>query len=546
MVRQGELIHQILPINKCMFQNSELLTYDNGPTGLSGKLTPAWFSSMGVLIVANSPVYVGINQPPINAEFPRYEWDLGPNQAPFSSRPYADEHGIGDGLLTLKGKDLNVSISFHEDAVDACCNLISHYGRPADIPDESLFNKPTWTTWARYKTAINQDVILQFADEIVQHGYPCNVLEIDDKWQSNYGDLAFNSKAFPNPKAMIDQLHEKGFKVTAWVIPFYEPNSTGFAQGEKNHWLVKHADGSPYLVKWWQGNGGLLDVTNPEAVNWFFDRLAKLQVDYGLDGFKFDAGEACFLPEDADTRERIHPNEFTNLYVKAIGERYSLTEVRAGWKNQTTPIFFRQWDKATRWGLDNGLHSVLTSALAMSMTGYPFILPDMIGGNAYVEQPDAELMIRWTQVNALLPSMQFSLAPWDYGEECESICLSYTKLHMKYAPRIIELAKNAVCTGDPIIRPVWWLAPADERALLCDDEFLLGDDILISPIVKAGVISRDIYLPQGVWQDIITGTKYAGDQIIEDFPAPLETLPVFQRIMASKQGRYQPIHGSNT
>ncbi len=528
---QGELIHQILPLNKLMMRSSELLTFDNSPTGLSGKLTPGWFSSNGVLIIAHTPVEVGINQPPTSTDFPRFAWDLGPGQAPFSTRPFPDEDGAGDGLLTLTGEGLHISISLFDDAVNACRKLIAHYGKPSNIPDASLFDQPTWTTWARYKTAISQEVILQFADEIVQRGYPRNVLEIDDKWQSNYGDLAFNPKLFPDPKEMVEQLHGMRFKVTAWVIPFFEPHSTGFSQAAMNNWLVKRSDGSPYLVQWWQGKGGLLDITNPEAVDWFFKRLRKLQADYGLDGYKFDAGEACFFPRDAVTSEQIHPNDYTHRYVSEIAKRYSLTEVRSGWKNQTAPIFFRQWDKATSWGLDNGMHSVLTSALSMSMTGYPFILPDMIGGNAYIHQPDAELMIRWTQLNALLPSMQFSLAPWDYGEECADICRRFIELHLEFAPLIIELARNAVETGDPIIRPVWWLAPHDERALFCDDEILLGDDILVAPVIKQGAVRRDILLPPGLWQDINTGVEYDGDQIIRDFPAPLDTLPVFQKII---------------
>ena len=81
------------------------------------------------------------------------------------------------------------------------------------------------------------------------------------------------------PKQMIDELHAKGFKVTAWVIPFLDPQSQAFAEGAKNGWLVRTADGSPYLVEWWQGRGGLLDVTNPSALEWFFERLTSLQLE---------------------------------------------------------------------------------------------------------------------------------------------------------------------------------------------------------------------------------------------------------------------------
>jgi alpha-glucosidase (family GH31 glycosyl hydrolase) len=284
-------------------------------------------------------------------------------------------------------------------------------------------------------------------------------------------------------------------------------------------------------VEWWQGRGGLLDVTNPSAVQWFMERLQKLQNETGLDGFKFDAGEACFLPPDTITYQTLsNPCDFTRMYVDAVSEHYRLTEVRSGWKNQGAPIFFRQWDKTTSWGLGNGLHSVLTGILALGLSGYPFILPDMVGGNAYDENADAELMIRWTQLNALLPSMQFSLAPWDYGEECIEICRRYAQLHTEFAPRIIHLAREATQTGEPIIRPVFWLDSNNEDAQHCDDEFLLGDDFLVAPVVHPHMRQRDILLPPGRWKDYWTGKIFNGPTWLPNYPAGLETLPLFERL----------------
>ena len=524
----GELLHQRLPLERLMLPLSPFETFDNGPDGQGCKLTPAWYASTGVLVMAHSPVSVGINQPPGN--YPRYEWSLGTDKGPFAHRPYADEKGEGDGLLTLQGKDLHLTLSFASDAVSAFKNLIRQIGHPTQTPPAELFTKPTWTTWARYKTEVSQDVVLKFADEIIQNNYPYGVLEIDDRWQTHYGDISFDPARFPDPKGMIAQLHEKGFKVTTWVIPFFSPDSMAFAEGASQGFLVRRSDGDPYLVPWWQGRGGLLDVTNPSAFEWFLENLRRLQVKTRLDGYKFDAGEACFLPPDAITHNPIHPNEYTHLYVDFIGQHFSLTEVRSGWLNQKYPIFFRQWDKSSTWGADNGLRSVLTGILALGMIGYPFILPDMVGGNAYNNQADAELMIRWTQLNALLPAMQFSLAPWDHGNRCTTLCRRYANLHAEFTPIILELAAEATRTGAPIIRPIWWLAPDDEQALLCDDEFLLGNDLLVAPIIHPGSRARNIYLPSGVWCDHWNGQIFKGNKSLTNYPAPLETLPIFERL----------------
>lgn len=523
----GELVHQPYPLNRLMLPESPFQSFDNGPAGQSCKPHPAWFSSNGISIIAGSPLSVGINQPP--AHYPRYEWTLGSDKGPFAHRPFADPGGAGDGRLTFSGQGLHLSIHLSENARAAYHYLTGNFGHPAETPPERLFILPTWTTWARYKTAVSQEVVLRFADEITQNGYPCGVMEIDDRWQTHYGDIAFDPARFPNPKGMIDQLHEKGFQVTAWVIPFLDPESDAFAEGKARGYLVRQPDGEPYPVRWWQGLGGLLDVSNPSALAWFGERLERLQRETGLDGFKFDAGEAVFFPPDAVSAEHLPPNEYTRRYVDFVAQHFRLTEVRSAWNNQRAPIFFRQWDKESSWGLDNGLHSVLTGILSLGLCGYPFILPDMIGGNAYDEQADAELMIRWTQLNALLPAMQFSLAPWEYGAECSALCRRYAELHLEFAPRILELAREAAQTGAPIIRPLWWLAPNDENALTCDDQFLLGEDILVAPVVRPSQQAREVYLPPGQWRDYWTGAVYEGETVLQDFPAPLDVLPVFVR-----------------
>jgi alpha-glucosidase (family GH31 glycosyl hydrolase) len=223
-------------------------------------------------------------------------------------------------------------------------------------------------------------------------------------------------------------------------------------------------------------------------------------------------------------------NDYTHHYVEWVGRSYSLTEVRSGWLNQCAPIFFRQWDKSTNWTCANGLRSVITGLLSLSVTGYPFVLPDMIGGNAATnEWPDAELMVRWAQLNALLPTMQFSLVPWEHGQECVDLCRRAAELHLEYAPAIVQLALEATRTGQPIIRPVAWLAPHDERALLCEDEFLLGHDVLVAPVVYQGQRARDIYLPNGTWRDRTTDRMVEGPIVLEDYAAPLDVLPIFHR-----------------
>ena len=574
----GELVHQPWDLSEVMLQLSEVLTSDAGATGFSNLMTPAFISERGALLIVHSPFMLGINQPP-NPKTGLPEFVFG-EEIPFEQRPAFDTRGEGDGLLTLAGKDLSFDLFILEDALAAHRRLVTELGHPNHTPPLELFGPPVWTTWAQYKDLIDQDKVLDFARQIIDNKFPHSVLEIDDRWQTAYGDLEFDPARFPDPAGMVEELHAMGFQVTSWVIPFLHPKSKAGLEGAEKGYFVKNQAGEPYLVRWWQGRGYLLDVTNPLAMTWFGKRLHKLQDETGLDGFKFDGGEAAYVPADAvlykpgDSR-----NQYSHDYVEWVGRHFPLCEVRTGWNNQTAPILFRIWDLWSTWGADNGLRAVIPATLQLSLTGYPFTFPDMIGGNGYFTfpksklllnlvnnmiipamarrkqeaagdedvaihasdapeflakrpmfgWPTAELMIRWTQLNALMPVMQFSITPWQFGEECARICRNYTNLHLEFTPLFEKLARQAARSGEPIVRPVFFLAPNDPDALACGDQFLIGDDLLVAPVVHKGVRTREIYFPPGTWRDHWTSKRYHGPQTLRDYPAPLEVLPIFHR-----------------
>ena len=189
-------------------------------------------------------------------------------------------------------------------------------------------------------------------------------------------------------------------------------------------------------------------------------------------------------------------------------------------------------DKQSVWDYSDGLQTLIPTALMMSIAGYPFVLPDMIGGNAYSGQfPSKELFIRWLQVNTFMPSIQFSITPWDYKDSAQEV-INVTKamlaLHEQYSPLIIKLAENAVKTGEPIMRPLWWVAPNDNNTFAIDDEFLLGNDLLVAPVTTDETRKRNIYLPSGQWKDQ-RGVVHKGGQTLKDFSAELHELPYFLR-----------------
>jgi alpha-glucosidase (family GH31 glycosyl hydrolase) len=245
--------------------------------------------------------------------------------------------------------------------------------------------------------------------------------------------------------------------------------------------------------------------------------------------------------------DKQSPDEYSISYAKMSARLGKMIEVRTGCQTQDLPIFVRMLDKDSRWGFDNGLKSVVTTALVMSILGYPFILPDMIGGNAYgvlgndtdtfnadlsvTVYPDYELYVRWAQLTAFMPSMQFSIPPWHYTNtsvDVNGICKKMVDLHESLVyPVLKEFAVKATQTAEAIIRPMWWVDALDENNLLIDDQFLVGDKILVAPVLDKGAVKRDVYLPKGKWMDPNTSEVHTGPKRLKDYPAPIDKIPYF-------------------
>ena len=241
------------------------------------------------------------------------------------------------------------------------------------------------------------------------------------------------------------------------------PESVCLVKGmEKGYWIRDVTGAVPALVRWWQGIGAILDVTNPEAVTWYTQRLQRLRDTTGIDSYKFDGGEINFLPP-VETSQTYTPmtngNDYNTEYAQVVASFGNMVEMRSGYRVQRHPFFMRMLDKDSRWGWDNGLKTMVTTALQMGIAGYPFILPDMIGGNGYVDGnmdesllstvlPDKELFIRWVELNAYLPAMQFSISPWQYDKETTDISKKYTSMHEEVvSPIVLLAARDSVKTG---------------------------------------------------------------------------------------------------
>jgi hypothetical protein len=413
------------------------------------------------------------------------------------------------------------------------------------LPAEILFTAPQYNTWIELVYDQREDRILQYARDLIAAGYPPGVLMIDDNWQEDYGVWEFSPRRFKDPKGMIRELHALGFKVMLWVCPFVSADNPTFRQlqadgcllrdlteKEDSIWVAREVRNDAAMIRWWNGISAVLDLSSPKALDWFRGRLQHLVDEYGVDGFKLDAGDSLFYAPTVPGRVYASfaprtPEQHASDWAR-VGLDFPLNEYRACWQMAGQPLVQRLRDKAHSW---EDLRMLIPGMLAEGLSGYAFACPDLIAGglaSAFADPKkfDPEIVVRSAQVHALMPMMQFSVAPWRVLKpDLARITLDAAKLHVKFGPEIIALARASARTGDPIVRPLEWQWPHQGYDAV-KDQFMLGDSVLVAPIVTQAGRSRRVVFPPGRWLGD-DGSVVAGPTTRE-IQVPLERLPYYR------------------
>jgi alpha-glucosidase (family GH31 glycosyl hydrolase) len=434
----------------------------------------------------------------------------------------------GDGGLELDGQDVVVGQEGSTLASAFRAAASEHFPASGRTPAEQMFIAPQYNTWIEMPYSPSQQAVLDYARGVTDAGFPPGVIMIDDRWSVDYGSWIFDRTRFPRPVEMTRQLHEMGFMIMLWLVPFLSPDTENSRMAAANGWLITGPDGQPVVREWWNGHSTILDLTHPDAVVWLRQVLDDLRSD-GVDGFKFDAG---------DLRD-YRPDDVTLGGDGAVGQceawarlaaEFSFNELRACWKMGGQPLAQRLHDKEAAWG-SNGLGSLIPEAIAQGLIGHPFNCPDMIGGgdlNSFTSGVpfDQELFVRFAQCSALFPMMQFSLAPWRVLDD-QHLTAVLAVVHTRQAllPELRTLFRHAAQTGEPILRPMAYQYSGYEHV---HDQFLLGDDILCAPVLEAGADTRHVALPPGRWLSN-EGSILEGPAELR-LPVSLESMPWWRRI----------------
>ena len=392
-----------------------------------------------------------------------------------------------------------------------------------------------------------EDVALKFRQKKI----PCDVLHLDILHMDEYRVFTFG-KTFPRPKELIRKLGKQGFQCVSIVDPGVKVDAKFgvYQRGHKRRAFVQDAAGKDIIGKVWPGPSGLPDFFQADVRAWWATEQAAL-TDRGIAGVWSDMNEpATFdlpgktLPLDAQhvtelgvkTHSEVH-NAYGSMMARAshegllanAPEQRPFVITRAGYAGVQRYAMVWTGDNSSTW---EHLAESIPMLLNLSLSGVPFCGADAGG---FLEHTTGELLARWTQLAAFTPFFRNHTnnesrdqEPWTFGPEVEDICRRYIQLRYQFLPYLYCLFAEARAHGTPIMRPLAWHYPQDPVAGACGDQFLLGENVLVAPILQPGVTARSVYLPAGTWFNFWNGEAHEGGQHILAH-APLDTLPLYVR-----------------
>ncbi|HIW72753.1 MAG TPA: hypothetical protein H9684_00360 [Firmicutes bacterium] len=382
-----------------------------------------------------------------------------------------------------------------------------------------------------------------------------------------YEDFTFPPEGkWPDPRGFIQTLEHNGVRLILWQIPVVKyqqgPRSAQLEMDEayaiQHRLCIRNQDGTPYrITENWFGNSLMPDFTNPETVKWWFGKR-KYLLDLGVAGFKTDGGEFLFDESarlfDGRTVEEAHndyPNQYEGAYHRFLeenlGEGQGVLFSRAGYTGgQRHPIHWAG-DQVSEW---SELRGQLTAGLSLGLSGVPFWGFD-IGGFAG-DFPSTELYLRSAAMAAFCPVMQFhseprygqyymtardhwnnDRSPWNMAEANRDdrivpIYRLFANLRMNLLPYLWQEAQHCAAAVRPMMAHLVYDYPNDPAVRELDDEYMLGRNLLVAPIVCEGATGREVYLPQGGWYDLWSGEAHRGPCRVW-VSCGLDRLPVFLR-----------------
>lgn len=445
--------------------------------------------------------------------------------------------------MMAEGGQINTYILIGEDVKDTI-KLYTDLTGTTPLP-------PKWSLGyhqSRYSYS-TQSEVKQIVECFKKYKIPLDCIFLDIHYMNDFRVFTVDEDKFPQFKEMIEELKNKNIDVVPIVDPGVKKDIqySVYLEGMSNNYFCKYIDGTVYYGDVWPGKSAFPDFFNPVVQKWW-GNLHEFYTKLGVRGIWNDMNEPSVFNETKTMDLDVIHNENGNIITHKEGHNlYGLYMSKATFEGMQKLLQNKRPFSLTRagysgvqrysavWTGDNRSHwehleMSLPMIMNLGMSGVAFSGAD-VGGFSSDTTP--ELLIRWTQVGAFLPyfrnhSVQDSIyqEPWVFGQETMEVVRKYIELRYRFLPYIYTLFYEAEKTGLPIVRPLIMEYPKDKNTFQCSDQFLLGPNVLIAPILRPGQTHRSVYLPQGKWYDFWNNQLYEGGKYYL-ISADLETLPIF-------------------
>ncbi|MFJ3335588.1 TIM-barrel domain-containing protein [Streptomyces sp. NPDC086766] len=397
-----------------------------------------------------------------------------------------------------------------------------------------------------------------------EHGLPLDAVHLDIDHYDEHRVFTVDHDRFPKLPVLAEELRRDGIRLVSIVDPAVkaERGNTVYDSGTAEDVFVRDAAGRVVRGVAWPGETVFPDFTDARVRRWW-GGLYEERLAHGFAGFWHDVNEPTSFTAFGETtlpRSARHALDGRGGDHREAHNVYALCMARAGYEGlrglvpEERPFVFSRsgwagmqryggtWsgDVATGWP---GLRASLSLVLGLGLCGVPYSGPD-VGG--FDGSPSPELYLRWFQLGAYLPLFRTHAGlragrrePWEFGPEVLEHARAALVERRRLLPFFMTLAHLARRTGAPYVRPVWWGAPEDRALRDCEDAFLLGDGLLVAPVLTPGTERRAVRIPRGRWHDTATGRVYEGPaRVLVD--APASRIPVLARA-----GAVIPVRGAD-
>ncbi|MCC6545960.1 DUF4968 domain-containing protein [Candidatus Sumerlaeota bacterium] len=384
--------------------------------------------------------------------------------------------------------------------------------------------------------------VREIAHEYRSRRIPCDVIYLDIDYMQDYAVFTWNVKTFPEAKTLIGDLTKDGFTTLCIVDPGvairegYEAYDVGLTT---SGFFLRHETGELFTGRVWPGEVHMPDFTNPETRKLWAEWQQSALLDMGIAGIWNDMNEPAIFGTECGSREfpadvlhhdfalRRRHEEIHNVFGLTMAQasrdgqlashpnRRPFTLTRSGWAGI-------QRHSAVWTGDNRSAFSTMPLDIAlnlnMAMSGVGFVGCDIGGfqGNA-----TPELFARWMEWGVFQPFCRTHSAagthdhePWTFGPEVETVARRLIELRYQLLPYIYTQFVECARTGAPINRPLVFDYPKDAAVVSIGDQFLLGGDLLVAPILEPGKDHRAVYLPAGIWYDFWSNSRHEGGKWI--------------------------------